>query len=79
MSEAGEARPFPWDEVMAFGLGVLRWPPNTFWHATPGELFAALRGPGGAPSVEPGTTGDLERLMRTFPDFPVPSNNGEDA
>ena len=67
MSEPAEPRPFPWDETMALALGVLRWPPDTFWRATPRELFAALRGPAGR-RVEPATSGDMERLMRAFPD-----------
>lgn len=28
---------------MAFGLGRLGWPPETFWAATPREIGAALR------------------------------------
>ena len=76
MSGAGEPRPFPWDEAMALALGVLRWPPDTFWRGTPGELFAALCGPAGA-RVEPATGGDMERLMQAFPDFAPPRDNGE--
>jgi uncharacterized phage protein (TIGR02216 family) len=68
MSEPGESRPFPWDEAMALGLGVLRWPPDAFWRATPAELFAALRGPARASAVEPATGRDVDRLMRAFPD-----------
>jgi uncharacterized phage protein (TIGR02216 family) len=61
-----EPRPFPWDEVMALAFGVLRWPPDTVWRATPRELAAAVVRPGS--SVEPATSGDLERLMLAFPD-----------
>ena len=68
MSEPGESRPFPWDEAMALALGILRWPPDTFWRATPSELFAALRGPARGAGVEPATSSDVDRLMRAFPD-----------
>ena len=34
-------RPFPWDEAIGFGLGVLRLSPQAFWSMTPREL--ALR------------------------------------
>jgi uncharacterized phage protein (TIGR02216 family) len=65
MSDAPE--PFPWDEVMALALGILRWTPETVWRATPREFAAALRGPAGSP-VQPATSGDIERLMRAYPD-----------
>ena len=68
MSEPGEARPFPWDEATALAFGVLRWPPDTFWRATPAELFAALRGPALRTGVEPATARDVDRLMRAYPD-----------
>ncbi len=48
---------------MEFGLGVLGWSPDQFWHSTPTELRAALRGwqraQGVDPDAEPtlGTTG----------------------
>jgi uncharacterized phage protein (TIGR02216 family) len=67
VSETPEPRPFPWDEAMALALGVLRWPPDALWRATPRELAAALSGPAGGP-VRPATAGDLERLMQAFPD-----------
>ena len=52
---------------MAFALRVLRWAPETFWRATPRELIAAMQGPAGF-SAAPATSGDLQRLMRAFPD-----------
>ncbi|WP_280174383.1 rcc01693 family protein [Bosea thiooxidans] len=58
---------FPWDEVMAFGLGRLGWPPEQFWAATPREIAAALRAHRGAG----GTTTDraaLAALMAAYPD-----------
>jgi uncharacterized phage protein (TIGR02216 family) len=36
--------PFPWEEVMAAGLGILRLAPRIFWEMTPRELDAALKG-----------------------------------
>ena len=54
---------------MAAGLGVLRLPPAVFWATTPRELAAALRAlAGSAPHVSPPSRGDLDRLMRLFPD-----------
>ena len=37
-----EMRPFPWDEAIGFGLGVLRLSPHAFWSMTPRELALAL-------------------------------------
>lgn len=59
--------PFPWDQAMGFGFGVLRLSPETFWRMTPRELahaIRAVRGPGGAPLARK----DLAALMRAFPD-----------
>ena len=70
MSERAEPSPFPWDEVMALALGVLRWPPETLWRATPRELTAALFRTGSP--AQPTTSGDLERLMQAFPDGAAP-------
>jgi uncharacterized phage protein (TIGR02216 family) len=53
--------------VTALALGVLRWPPDTFWRATPREVAAALLRPAGG-FVQPATAGDLARLMQAFPD-----------
>jgi uncharacterized phage protein (TIGR02216 family) len=60
-------RPFPWDEAIGFGLGVLRLSPRDFWAMTPRELAAAVRGL--APAAEAPGRGDLDRLMRLFPDM----------
>jgi len=61
--------PFPWREVMSFGLGRLGWPPETFWAATPREIAAALHA-----HRKPGATGAperdaLARLMAAHPDI----------
>ena len=37
------AAPFPWAEIMAFGLGRLGWSPDIFWAATPREIAAAMQ------------------------------------
>jgi uncharacterized phage protein (TIGR02216 family) len=52
---------------MAAVLGVLRWPPDALWRATPRELAAALAGPAGR-SASPATSDDLAHLMQAFPD-----------
>ena len=61
--------PFPWEEAMALGLGLLRWSPDAFWRATPRELLAAAQGLAGrASGAPPPARADLDRLMRAFPD-----------
>lgn len=65
---AGEARRFPWDEVIALGLGLLRLAPRDFWNATPREMAHALRfHVGGVAATPPGRT-SIEALMALFPD-----------
>ena len=61
--------PFPWREVMSFGLGRLGWPPETFWAATPREIVAALQAH--QKSSATGATGRaaLTRLMAAHPDL----------
>jgi len=66
--EAGAA--FPWATLTAFGLGVLRWPPDAFWSATPAELLAAAGAMAGPAGLAPGR-GDLAALMARFPDHGV--------
>ncbi|PXA98129.1 hypothetical protein DMC47_10125 [Nostoc sp. 3335mG] len=60
-------KPFPWNEAMRFGLGVLRLSPRDFWSMSPRELAAAWS----AVVVErpgPLDRGGLENLMERFPD-----------
>ncbi len=60
-------RAFPWEEAMAFAFGVLRLPPSAFWAMTPGELALSMRPWTAAGGKAPGR-GELDRLMRQFPD-----------
>lgn len=64
----GADRPFPWDDVMAFGLGVLGLAPEVFWKMTPAELAAAVRGRQGVARSGPPARADLETMMQRFPD-----------
>lgn len=61
------AAPFPWDEVLAFGLGVLRLAPDSFWDMTPRELAHALRGVRGVPAT-PLSRAAFAELMTRYPD-----------
>lgn len=67
-----EAHPFPWEEAMGAGLGLLRLPPDQFWRLTPRELSAALQAlaPPRAPALP---RGRLDDLMARFPDAPARS------
>jgi uncharacterized phage protein (TIGR02216 family) len=58
---------------MAFGLGHLRWPPETFWAASPREIFAASEALRRVPAGEPPARGTLQALMRDHPDSPTAS------
>lgn len=60
-------RPFPWDEAMQFGFGVLRLSPQAFWRMTPRELAQAVIAVRGA-AVTPLDRGGLDDLMKRFPD-----------
>jgi len=60
-------RPFPWDEAMQFGFGVLRLSPDAFWRMTPRELAQAVIAVRGA-AAAPIDRGGLEQLMQRFPD-----------
>ncbi|MFV0801017.1 phage tail assembly chaperone [Brucella sp. MAB-22] len=58
--------PFPWDEAMRAGFGLLRLSPQAFWSMTPRELNAALGS--AAPVFDAPSRQSLETLMRAFPD-----------
>ncbi|MDZ7822836.1 MAG: rcc01693 family protein [Ahrensia sp.] len=59
--------PFPWREVMTFGLGILKLSPTQFWNATPREIFAAMQAYQNA-TPRPPSQQDLVELLRQFPD-----------
>ena len=61
-----QSAPFPWDEALHFGLGILRWPPSAFWRATPRELAAAATPPRHAGSALERST--LAALIARYPD-----------
>jgi uncharacterized phage protein (TIGR02216 family) len=59
-------QPFPWQQAIGFGLGVLRLSPDAFWRMTPRELAYAIE-------TVTGRTAPLDReglaqLMKSFPD-----------
>lgn len=60
-------KPFPWEEAIGFGLGVLRLSADAFWKMTPRELALAIRAAGGRLGV-PLRRQTFEELMRRFPD-----------
>lgn len=56
---------------MEWAFGVLRWPPDAFWAATPHELMAAIDGYNdahGAQREEPMNRDELNDLIRLYPD-----------
>lgn len=58
--------PFPWQQAIGFGLGVLKLPPGHFWQMTPRELAAAIRAVTGV--HEPLTRATFDELLKRFPD-----------
>ena len=60
-------QPFPWKDAVAFGLGVLRLPPDAFWRMTPRELAAAIEAVRGRVVAPLDRTG-FDNLMRRYPD-----------
>lgn len=56
---------FPWATLTAFGLGVLRLPPDAFWAATPAELLAAAGAAAPSRGAAP-SRADLAALMARF-------------
>ena len=65
---APAASAFPWREVMAFGLGHLRWTPDAFWSATPHEILAAIEAHRPPSAGEAPSRTTLDALMRAHPD-----------
>nr|WP_157094135.1 rcc01693 family protein [Brucella pseudogrignonensis] len=59
-------QPFPWEEVMRAGFGLLRLSSKDFWAMTPRELGAVL-GPV-SQSTNALSRATLDALMHAFPD-----------
>ena len=59
--------PFPWDQAIGFGIGVLRLAPAAFWSMTPRELACAVRALAGDKPA-PLARAALHELMTRFPD-----------
>jgi len=59
-------KPFPFDEAIGFGLGVLRLSPAAFWAMTPRELALAIAAVTGG--TMPLRRSELFDLMTRFPD-----------
>jgi uncharacterized phage protein (TIGR02216 family) len=57
---------FPWDAIMAFGLGRLRLSPDDFWAMTPREMASAMAA--GLPRTTAPGRAALTELMDRFPD-----------
>ncbi len=62
----GVSAPFPWDLVMHVGFSLLRLSSKDFWALTPVEFF--LMTGGARPRGMVTERGELEELMRVFPD-----------
>ncbi|MBW9090641.1 phage tail assembly chaperone [Rhizobium wenxiniae] len=62
----GVSAPFPWDLVMHVGFSLLRLSSEDFWALTPVEFF--LMTGGARPRAVATGRGELEELMRAFPD-----------
>jgi uncharacterized phage protein (TIGR02216 family) len=59
--------PFPWNQAIGFGLGILRLSPETFWRMTPRELALAIEARAGRGGERlPRHT--LIELMQRYPD-----------
>ena len=58
--------PFPWQQAIGFGLGVLRLPPEQFWRMTPRELAYAIEAVRGGQT--PLSRTGFNDLMKRYPD-----------
>jgi uncharacterized phage protein (TIGR02216 family) len=66
VNERAAIKPFPWKQVIGFGLGVLRLSPEQFWRMTPRELSYAIEAlTGRTASLD---RGGLAELMKRYPD-----------
>ena len=62
------AEAFPWDEVLAFLLGVLGWAPRAVWAATIPDIRHAIEGRLGRTRGLPPDAAAIAALMAAFPD-----------
>jgi uncharacterized phage protein (TIGR02216 family) len=58
--------PFPWNEAIGVGLGVLQLSPESFWRMTPRELALAIEARLGRGA--PIGRAALNQLMARYPD-----------
>jgi uncharacterized phage protein (TIGR02216 family) len=58
---------FPWQALMAAGMGALGQSSESFWNMTLRELAAAMDALGATRPMPPDRTA-LDELMRRFPD-----------
>jgi uncharacterized phage protein (TIGR02216 family) len=72
LKAAASPAPFPWDDAMRVGLGLLRLSPGAFWAMTPIEFERAIAALIPRQETAPGR-GDLAALMRAFPDMTSPT------
>jgi len=68
VSPPAAVHPFPWRDIMAFGLGRLGWTPEAFWKATPREIGAALGAHQSTPPLAAPELSTLRSLMVAHPD-----------
>jgi uncharacterized phage protein (TIGR02216 family) len=59
--------PFPWEQAIGFGLGVLRLSPEAFWRMTPRELAYAIEAVVGV-RPRPMDRARFADMMTRFPD-----------
>ena len=59
-------KPFPWNDAIGFGIGILRLSPKEFWAMTPRELALAIRAVTGA--APPMRRDEFSDLMMRYPD-----------
>jgi uncharacterized phage protein (TIGR02216 family) len=58
--------PFPWNDAIGFGLGVLRLSPEQFWRMTPRELACAIEAVHGRHRAI--DRAGFDALMKRYPD-----------
>lgn len=63
-----QGAPFPWDEAIGFGLGILRLAPAALWALSPRELALAARMLRGGSSDQAMDRAALDALLARYPD-----------